>query len=155
MAIYLENLRKILKSINKIGELYKLPTIFPIHPRTKATLGSVNLNLLNNINFKRPQKNKEFLNLIKNSNFVISDSGGLQEESAIYRKPLLIPRDHTERPEMLNKFNRLVRNNKELYSESKKLLDEKSDLNKKVKTNKLLYGKEESVEKIINILEKK
>ena len=57
---------------------------------------------------------------------------------------------YTERPEMLNKFNLLVKNNKELTNESKKILNNKSKLKKSVNDSKLLYGKEKPVENIVN-----
>ena len=89
---------------------------------------------------------------MKNSKFIISDSGGVQEEAAILRKPLLIPREYTERPEMLNKFNLLVNNVKELNVESKNLLNNVSKLSKTVNESRLLYGDEKVVNKIINEL---
>ena len=51
---------------------------------------------------------------------------------------------------MLNKFNLLVKNNKELTNESKKILNNKSKLKKSVNDSKLLYGKEKPVENIVN-----
>jgi len=141
-----EKLLSLLKTINRLN--YKV--IFPIHPRTKSNLKNDDMNKLNNINFLKPKNYNDFIKLIKFSKFIISDSGGLQEEAAIFRKPLLIPRMYTERPEMLNKFNLLVKNNKELTNESKKIINNKSKLEKSVNDSKLLYGKEKPVENIIN-----
>ena len=89
---------------------------------------------------------------MKNSKFIISDSGGVQEEAAILRKPLLIPREYTERPEMLKMFNLLVSNVKELNKESKDLLNNVSKLSKTVNESRLLYGDEKVVNKIIKEL---
>jgi len=76
----------------------------------------------------------------------------LQEEAAILRKPLLIPREFTERPEMLNKFNLLVPTPKELISESSKLINNKSELLVSIENSNLLYGEDEVITKIVNII---
>ena len=89
---------------------------------------------------------------MKNSKFIISDSGGVQEEAAILRKPLLIPREYTERPEMLEKFNLLVSSSEDLKIESNKILNNVSKLYKTVNKSRLLYGDEKAVNKIINVL---
>ena len=89
------------------------------------------------------------VNLINNSKFVISDSGGIQEESSILRKPLLIPRNYTERQEMLKKFNLLTQTPENLLHESTKLLKNESELITNIKNSDLLYGKDEVIPKIV------
>ena len=96
---------------------------------------------------EKPKNYFDFVNLLKSSFFVISDSGGIQEESAILGKPLLIPRKFTERPEMLNIFNLLVQTNEQLLNESKKLLNGTSIL-EKIQNKELLYGESEVVNTI-------
>ena len=141
-----EKLLNLLKTINKLN--YRV--IFPVHPRTKANLDKYEIQKLENIKFLKPKNYKDFIELIKYSKFIISDSGGVQEEAAIYRKPLLIPRQYTERPEMLNKFNILVKNNKELLMQSKNILNGNSSLEKSLLSTPLLYGKMKPIENIIN-----
>jgi UDP-N-acetylglucosamine 2-epimerase (non-hydrolysing) len=72
--------------------------IFPIHPRTKVILGNQNLNL-KNIIFVEPQGYLKFMFLIKNSFAVITDSGGISEETTVLKIPCFTIRDNTERPE--------------------------------------------------------
>jgi UDP-N-acetylglucosamine 2-epimerase (non-hydrolysing) len=72
--------------------------IFPIHPRTKAILGEQNLNL-KNILFVEPQGYLNFIFLIKNSFAVITDSGGISEETTVLGIPCFTMRNNTERPE--------------------------------------------------------
>jgi len=72
--------------------------IFPIHPRTKAILGETNLSL-NNILFVEPQGYLNFMFLIKNSFAVITDSGGISEETTVLNIPCFTMRNNTERPE--------------------------------------------------------
>ena len=93
-----------------------------------------------------------FVRLIKNSKFLISDSGGLQEESMILRKPLLIPREYTERPEMLNKFNLLTFETEKMVDEAKLIIDGSSSLLKTTKTDSFLYGQSESIDNMLELI---
>jgi UDP-N-acetylglucosamine 2-epimerase (non-hydrolysing) len=72
--------------------------IFPIHPRTKAILGDNDLNL-KNIILVEPQGYLNFMFLIQNSFAVITDSGGISEETTVLGIPCFTMRDTTERPE--------------------------------------------------------
>jgi UDP-N-acetylglucosamine 2-epimerase (non-hydrolysing) len=72
--------------------------IFPIHPRTKAILGETHLHL-KNILFVEPQSYLNFMYLIKNSFAVITDSGGISEETTVLGIPCFTMRNSTERPE--------------------------------------------------------
>jgi UDP-N-acetylglucosamine 2-epimerase (non-hydrolysing) len=72
--------------------------IFPIHPRTKAVLGETHLEL-KNILFVEPQGYLNFMFLIKNSFAVITDSGGISEETTVLGIPCFTMRNNTERPE--------------------------------------------------------
>lgn len=72
--------------------------VFPIHPRTKAILGEMKFKL-NNIVFVEPQGYLNFMYLIKNSFAVITDSGGISEETTVLGIPCFTMRENTERPE--------------------------------------------------------
>ena len=72
--------------------------VFPIHPRTKAILGETNPEL-KNILFVEPQGYLNFMYLIKNSFAVITDSGGISEETTVLGIPCFTMRNNTERPE--------------------------------------------------------
>lgn len=74
--------------------------IFPIHPRTKAILGETNLNF-KNIHFVEPQGYLNFMYLVKNSFAVITDSGGISEETTVLGIPCFTMRTTTERPETI------------------------------------------------------
>jgi len=89
-------LLKLLSGIdNMVGDK---KVIFPIHPRTKAILGETYLNL-KNIIFVEPQGYLNFMYLIKNSFAVITDSGGISEETTVLGIPCFTMRNNTERPE--------------------------------------------------------
>lgn len=91
-----QSLIQLLQGIDKMVGDKKV--IFPIHPRTKAILGETNLNL-KNILFVEPQGYLNFMFLIKNSFAVITDSGGISEETTVLGIPCFTMRNNTERPE--------------------------------------------------------
>ena len=72
--------------------------VFPVHPRTKAILGDADLHF-KNIVFAEPQGYLAFMYLIKNSFAVITDSGGISEETTVLGIPCFTLRENTERPE--------------------------------------------------------
>jgi len=75
----------------------KLPIIFPVHPRTKTQLGSV--SNLDNLMMIKPLGYLDFIYLVKNAKAVITDSGGIQEETTVLNIPCITLRNNTERPE--------------------------------------------------------
>jgi UDP-N-acetylglucosamine 2-epimerase (non-hydrolysing) len=93
-----KSLINLLEGIDKMVGDKKI--IFPIHPRTKAILGETNLNL-KNILFVEPQGYLNFMYLIKNSFAVITDSGGISEETTVLGIPCFTMRTTTERPETI------------------------------------------------------
>ena len=94
------NLNQIIKALNSIAKLYKLPVIVSTHPRTKdrlSKLGSKKFSKL--ISFLNPFGFSDYLCLQKFSKLVISDSGTISEESAILKFPAISLRNSMERPE--------------------------------------------------------
>jgi len=91
-------LRDIVKSLNKISK--KIPLIFPVHPRTKKQLEGIKDLYFNKdrIRLTEPLGYLDFLNLIYYSSLVITDSGGIQEETTYLKVPCLTLRKNTERP---------------------------------------------------------
>lgn len=76
----------------------KLPIIFPMHPRTKARVESFGLAGLANVIITEPVGYVDLLCLMKHANVVLTDSGGLQEETTVLNIPCLTLRTETERP---------------------------------------------------------
>ena len=75
-----------------------LPVVFPVHPRTAATIAKLG-KLPENIHLVDPQPYLEFNWLVKNSKAVITDSGGITEEATVMGIPCATLRNSTERPE--------------------------------------------------------
>jgi UDP-N-acetylglucosamine 2-epimerase (non-hydrolysing) len=76
----------------------ELPLIFPVHPRTRARLDEFGIELGRNITLAGPQGYMAFLNLWKDAALVLTDSGGLQEETTALGVPCITMRTSTERP---------------------------------------------------------
>jgi len=95
-----KNLTRVIEILSSMAKNYKV--ILPLHPRTKNKLDQFKLfELLNkneNICLTEPLPYFEFLNLLNNCHCVITDSGGVQEESSFLGKPCITFRNNTERP---------------------------------------------------------
>ena len=75
-----------------------LPLIFPVHPRTRGNLEKFGIDLGPRITLVGPQAYMAFLNLWKDAAVVLTDSGGLQEETTALGVPCITIRENTERP---------------------------------------------------------
>ena len=76
----------------------ELPLIFPVHPRTRANLARFGIDLGPNISLVGPQAYMAFLNLWKDAAVMLTDSGGMQEETTALGVPCITIRENTERP---------------------------------------------------------
>ncbi len=76
----------------------EMPLIFPVHPRTRGNLEKFGIDLGANITLVGPQAYMPFLNLWKDAAVVLTDSGGLQEETTALGVPCITIRENTERP---------------------------------------------------------
>lgn len=101
-----EKLQAFMKAI--VEHLQGLPIIFPIHPRTAKILKEADIGA-RNLHIVEPMGYLEFNYLVEHAKGVITDSGGITEETTVMRVPCLTLRDNTERPETVSLgTNRLV-----------------------------------------------
>lgn len=95
-----EGLQKLVAMIELITKDYKL--VFPIHPRTVSKLKEegmyAGLEKIGNLILSQPLDYLSFQKLISECSFVVTDSGGIQEETTYLQKPCLTLRPNTERP---------------------------------------------------------
>lgn len=85
-----------------------LPVVFPVHPRTAKTLRDM-IDLPENFVLAEPQPYLQFNYLVKHAKAVITDSGGITEETTVMGVPCLTLRNNTERPETVEQgTNELV-----------------------------------------------
>lgn len=82
----------ILKKVSGINQ----KIVFPIHPRTKKIISSNNIEVPKQIEILDPVGYLEFISLQKNSIAIITDSGGIQKEAYVLRKPCITLRSETE-----------------------------------------------------------
>jgi UDP-N-acetylglucosamine 2-epimerase (non-hydrolysing) len=96
-------------NVDELGQLTELlaavgsgcrgmPVVFPVHPRTARTLQDLP-DLPHNIKLVEPQAYLEFIYLVKHARGVITDSGGITEETTVMGVPCMTLRNSTERPE--------------------------------------------------------
>jgi UDP-N-acetylglucosamine 2-epimerase (non-hydrolysing) len=90
------NLQCLIEEIIKNSN--QLPIIFPTHPRTKKILDNIGI-YHNNLHIVEPLGYLEFNFLVENAKAVITDSGGITEETTVMGIPCITLRDNTERPE--------------------------------------------------------
>lgn len=104
-------LAQVLAALAEIGEI--MPVIFPVHPRTRQRMTDLEFfnpqRALRNVTFLDPLGYLEFLALEKHAAIVLTDSGGVQEETTYLGVPCLTARPNTERPITITAgTNRLV-----------------------------------------------
>ena len=95
-----ETLRNIIAGLEAVHREYSLPVIFPMHPRTRKMVEQFGISL-EGISVMNPVGFLEFLRLESNARLVLTDSGGVQEETCILGVPCVTLRENTERPETI------------------------------------------------------
>ena len=91
-----ETMKQICGALTEIAA--ELPLIFPVHPRTRDNIEKFGIDLAPNITVVGPQGYMPFLDLWKDAAVVLTDSGGLQEETTALGVPCITIRENTERP---------------------------------------------------------
>ena len=128
--------------------------VYPVHlnPNVQKPVNEI-LSNTPNVYLINPLQYESFLYLMNKSYFIITDSGGVQEEAPSLGKPVLVMRDTTERPEALDAGTvKLVGTNKELIiKEAQKLLDDEDEYNTMAKAHNP-YGEGKACEKIVKFI---
>ena len=93
------NLKNLIHEI--VSNSNGIPIIFPVHPRTRKNLEKIGIEYPN-LHYTKPLSYLEFNYLVQHSKAVITDSGGITEESTVMGIPCMTLRDTTERPETCN-----------------------------------------------------
>lgn len=145
-----ENLSRLLKILEKIGKNYpNKKIIYPIHPRSQDRLEKFDLkqrgNSIENLNLIEPLGYLDFLLLLKNAKAVLTDSGGIQEESCIMKVPCITLRKSTERPETVQVGSNIVTG-----LNPSKVLESLNKMIKKPKNWENPFGDGTASEKIVN-----
>ncbi len=105
-----ERLSEILRAVHHVSQT--MPVIFPVHPRTRARIESFGFHQQHDLlgyTSTEPLGYLAMLGLMDSARFVMTDSGGVQEETTALRVPCLTIRENTERPSTVEAgSNRLV-----------------------------------------------
>jgi len=148
-----DGLTMLLTSLIEIGKYIKI--IFPMHPRTKKNIQDFGLsNYMNsskNLIITEPLGYFDFLKLEKRAKLILTDSGGVQEESTYFSVPCITLRENTERPITITEgTNQLVDLNVEsIVNSSLEIIERKV---KRGTVPKYWDGK--TAERVVNVLDK-
>jgi len=96
-----DRLKGILEGLEFVHDEFNLPIIYPIHPRTMRRIEEFGLKVPKGVELIEPLGFLEFLQLEANAKLVLTDSGGVQEETCILKVPCVTLRNNTERAETL------------------------------------------------------
>lgn len=150
-----EPLNNIFNALNRITELYKDIAIFyPVHPNPNVNKSAYEkLSHNSSITLLDPLPYDVFVTLMKQCYFIMTDSGGLQEEAPALAKPLLILREKTERPLVIELgLGRLVGSDMEIIiKNAMDLLTDPLQYNEMAK-NISPYGDGHAAEKIVQVI---
>jgi UDP-N-acetylglucosamine 2-epimerase (non-hydrolysing) len=143
-----ESLRNLFDALSEIAR--RLPVIFPAHPRTQARIREFGIGVPEGVRVMAPLGYLDFLRLWSQSRMVMTDSGGLQEETTALGIPCLTLRENTERPITVEQgTNRIVGRDRAriLEAANEVLADE---VGKKVRIPELWDGR--TAERIVDAL---
>lgn len=146
-----KNLNNILTALRKVSSVYDIKIIWPIHPRTLTKINNLdirnNLIKIKNLHIIEPVGYFDSLILQSNAIMVMTDSGGIQEESCILHTPCITLRENTERPETIDVGANIL-----CGTDSKKILRAVNFFLKTKKDWKNPFGKGDASKKILNII---
>ena len=142
--------------LNLAQTFHDIHFVLPVHPnpKVKSTLFHI-LAHHERVHLIEPMKYDAFIHLMQNSFFIMSDSGGVQEEAPALNKPLLVLRDETERPAVLDaEVAKLIGTDTDrIIEEASKLITNPTEYQSMIK-NISPYGDGYSSNRIVDALEK-
>lgn len=118
-----ESLRQILEYLNELAA--QVPVVFPMHPRTRKNIEAfgIDIPLRDTLQMIDPVRYREFIVLEKDAKFVLTDSGGIQEETTYLGLPCLTLRPNTERPVTISEGTNELADLTTVAEKSQRILD--------------------------------
>lgn len=98
----------IIEGVELISKELSLPVVYPIHPRSMKMMKDFSFNINGRVKLIDPLDYLNFLQLEANAKLVLTDSGGVQEETCILNVPCVTLRDNTERSETLDIYSNIL-----------------------------------------------
>ena len=160
-----EHMKNLFLKIKYLAQEHKFKFLWPLHmnPNVRQlaeevfgvpkNFDSVTPVEYTNVNFIAPLNYSEFIRAMMNSRFIITDSGGVQEEAPALGKPVLIARENTERPEAVEQGSAmLIGNNMDLLETMCLELNQDKETFMNMSVRRFPYGNGKASEKILNSL---
>lgn len=153
-----ENMVNIFSAIRDIANRYEdVEVVYPVHlnPAVRETAAEI-LEGVDRVHLIEPQQYQPFVNLMAKSYFILTDSGGMQEEAPALGKPVLVVRRETERPEAIEAGTAKLAgvNHDEILSIACELLDSREAYDK-MSGAKNPYGDGTTAKQIVEIIKSK
>ena len=149
-----EGLKSVAHAVRRIAQRPDVAIIFPVHPNpnVRAPMADV-LGGIDNVAMIDPLDYPNFVRLLSLCHFVMTDSGGVQEEAPALAKPVLVMRETTERPEgVVAGTAKLVGNDEEvIVTEASRLLDDSASYEAMARAHNP-FGDGKSSERIARII---
>ncbi|MCO7223817.1 non-hydrolyzing UDP-N-acetylglucosamine 2-epimerase [Pleionea sp. CnH1-48] len=145
---------EICEGLKKLAQEEDVQVVYPVHlnPNVQKPVYDI-LGDSPDVHLIAPQDYLPFVYLMMKSHFIVTDSGGIQEEAPSLGKPVLVMRDTTERPEAVEAgtVHLVGANADNIYREAKALLNDNELFNKMAQAHNP-YGDGKAVERILEIL---
>jgi UDP-N-acetylglucosamine 2-epimerase (non-hydrolysing) len=131
-----------------------LPVVLPLHPRTEQRARDAGLApLLDQVHVEPPASYRCFLALMAQCALAVSDSGGVQEESSVVKRPVVVVRNSTERPEVLGTFCELVAPGPRIGEFARAWIDDLPALHARLATIPTPYGDGDASRRTVTAIE--
>jgi UDP-N-acetylglucosamine 2-epimerase (non-hydrolysing) len=145
-----QRLQVILDELGKLG----LPVMLPLHPRTRAAATRHGLTAaLDRLRPISPVDHRTFLALARHARLLVSDSCGVQEECTVLKRPLVVVRNSTERPEAIEAgFARLVQPGPAIGELGRQLISDEG-LGERLAVIPCPFGDGKASERIVRLLQ--
>lgn len=150
-----QGIEGICRAIRRLAEEQDVEIVYPVHPNPNVmTPVHQLLGEIPNVHLVEPMEYLPFVYMMSRSYFVITDSGGVQEEAPSLGKPVLVMRDATERPEAVaaGTVRMVGADPSKIFEEAKRLLSDEV-LYKQMSAAHNPYGDGHASDRIANIIE--
>jgi UDP-N-acetylglucosamine 2-epimerase (non-hydrolysing) len=148
---HVERLSSIIRGLQKVSEQFGLPLVFPIHPRTRSKVERFGLlgelDKIRNLRLIEPGGYIDHLALESNARLVMTDSGGMQEETCTLKVPAVVLREVIDRPEGVEVGATMLAslNPDKILKATRTMVDKKGDWDNP-------YGDGHAAERIVRII---
>lgn len=127
-------LQEIYQAIRRLARFYpEIHFVYPVHPNPHVKVPAFKcLSTAQNVHLIRPVDYLSFIRLMERSLFILTDSGGVQEEAPTLKKPVLILRNKTERPELVEAGGAMLVGTDQdtIFQEARRLIEDKTHYEK-------------------------